>query len=246
MFTLVQRCIVCICAASLTSARPPCSQEERLCIRTWASCSSRSSAGLILVCFFDDLRRSSVEDSSFWAASNWPWSLHAEASFSARVTSTRSRWAVTSSSGSSSGCGSSQSSVAMATVGVCRATPRWRSVYCKDASSSTAWALAASTGVASSTRTSRRSPAKMSGMVTVACVSDVLCTANGVCTAFRGARHARLSSTFCATTLARPPTAPAKASRMCSTSSTNVNGVLACSAISDSRAASWSAPKPKG
>merc|ERR1711881_595507 len=86
LLTFVHRCIMCIWAASFTSARPPSSHDERLAIRDCASWSSSSSAGLILVCFFD-FTRCSVVVITCWAASNCPASLHAAASFNASVTS---------------------------------------------------------------------------------------------------------------------------------------------------------------
>merc|ERR1712124_66718 len=37
LLMFVHRCIICIWAASLTSARPPCSHEDLLAILSWAS-----------------------------------------------------------------------------------------------------------------------------------------------------------------------------------------------------------------
>mmetsp|Transcript_58399 Transcript_58399/g.170791 ORF Transcript_58399/g.170791 Transcript_58399/m.170791 type:complete len:238 (+) Transcript_58399:283-996(+) len=234
--------------ASRSSAPPPCSHDERLPMRLRASSSSSTRFSVIGVMRLEDRKRCSWAASTACASSKRPSSPCPAAVCSVCATSTRCRCAATSTSGSSSGCGSPSGRLRsrISTAGVCTVAPAAKFQYFAEAFSSRVSSSSRTvpcSKMLSSTRTSRRSPASMSGIWTTARPPSAEWS-KCVCTFFRATEQSSTTSTRCAVTLDKPPMAPANAALILSTSSTNVNGVFACSATSESNRESWSAPKP--
>mmetsp|Transcript_116845 Transcript_116845/g.363108 ORF Transcript_116845/g.363108 Transcript_116845/m.363108 type:complete len:263 (-) Transcript_116845:876-1664(-) len=246
----VQRWARFMWRASATSAWPPLRQARSELTRCCASCTSASRASVTSVCTRLPRKAASCWPSSFLASSKRPASPCAMARSSASVTSTRCRWATTSTSGSPSG--SAERATSRQTTGVCAGARSRTARYRAEARKMGSWpsAAPAAAGTRSSTTKSRRSPSKASGTETTAAPAAPASRRCGKCVCTAASAQlpcgSMRSSMACAETLMRPATAPAKASLMECGCSTKVKGVCAVSEMADSTAVSWSAPKPKG